>query len=216
MKRTVKTGLCMAFMLVCTLVQPAFSQTLKEFFSSSETPTIYLGIDFTKARLIDDATANQMDIRDRLFASINEVVVNEAKKFDLNKAFHKTNVDHDLGLVAKRNLKVDAEQIKSTNTGDFNRLKQEDITALVKGFDFADKKGTGILFVMEGMSKSFKKAAIWVTLIDIKSKKVLLTERIESKMAMAIGFRNMWASTIKNLIDDIEDKKYDEWKSKNQ
>jgi hypothetical protein len=216
MKRTVKTGLCMAFMLVCTLVQPAFSQTLKEFFSSSETPTIYLGIDFTKARLIDDATANQMDIRDRLFASINEVVVNEAKKFDLNKAFHKTNVDHDLGLVAKRNLKVDAEQIKSTNTGDFNRLKQEDITALVKGFDFADKKGTGILFVMEGMSKSLKKAAIWVTLIDIKSKKVLLTERIESKMAMAIGFRNMWASTIKNLIDDIEDKKYDEWKSKNQ
>jgi hypothetical protein len=216
MKRTVKAGLCMSFMLVCMLVQPAFSQTLKEFFGSSETPAMYLGIDFTKARLIDDATANQMDIRDRLFASINDLVVNEVKKFDLNKVFHKTNVDHDLGLVAKRNLKVDAEQIKSTNTSDFRRLKEEDITALVKGFDFADKKGVGILFVMEAMSKSAKAAAIWVTFVDIKSKKVLLTERIESKTGMAIGFRNYWASAIKNLLDTIEDKKYSEWKSKYQ
>lgn len=216
MKCNVKTGFFMSFMLVCALAQPAFSQTLKEFFNSSETPAMYLGIDFTKARLIDDATANQMDIRDRLFASINDLVVNEPKKFDLNKVFHKTNVDHDLGLVAKRNLKVDAEQIKSTNTGDFHRLKEEDITALVKGFDFADKKGVGILFVMEAMSKSAKAAAIWVTFVDIKSKKVLLTERIESKTGMAIGFRNYWASAIKNLLDTIEDKKYSEWKSKYQ
>jgi len=216
MKFIIKAGLFMSFMFLSMLAQPAFSQTLKEFFSSSETPAIYLGIDFTKARLIDDATANQMDIRDRQFAGINDVIVNEAKKFDLNKTFHKSNLDHDLGLVAKRNLKADAEQIKSTNTSDFHRLKEDDINTLVKGFDFGDKKGIGILFVMEAMSKSAKAAAIWVTFVDIKSKKVLLTERIESKMGMAIGFRNLWVSTIKNLLNTIEDKKYDEWKRKYQ
>jgi hypothetical protein len=216
MKPSVFTGLFMTLIFSLLLARPATAQTLKDFFNSSETPTMYLGIDFTKAKLIDDATANQMDIRDRLYASINDLVVNEAKKFDLNKAFHKSNVDHDLGLVAKRNIKVDAEQIKSTNTSDFHRLKEEDISTLVKGFDFADKKGVGILFVMEAMSKSAKAAAIWATLIDIKSKKVLLTERIESKVGMAIGFRNYWASSIKNLLDQIEDKKYNEWKSKYQ
>ncbi|MEO5682584.1 MAG: hypothetical protein ABIQ88_08075 [Chitinophagaceae bacterium] len=216
MKRTARLSFLLSFIFIGMLTQSAFSQTLKEFFSSSETPSLYLGIDFTKAKLIDDATANQMDIRDRLYAGMNDVIVNEAKKFDLNKAFRKSNIDHDLGLVAKRNIKIDAEQIKSTNTSDFHRLKEEDITALVKGFDFADKKGVGILFVMEAMSKSAKAAAIWVTLVDMKSKKVLLTERTENKMGMAIGFRNMWVSTVKNLLESIEKKKYDEWKSKYQ
>ena len=34
------------------------------------------------------------------------------------------------------------------------------------------------------------------------------------KLSEDIGFRNYWASTIKNLIDDIEKKKYKEWKLK--
>jgi glycosyltransferase involved in cell wall biosynthesis len=216
MKRTVKASFFMSFIFIGMLVQPAFSQTLKDFFNSSETSALYLGIDFTRAKLIDDATANEMDIRDRQFAGINDLIVTETKKFDMNSAFHKSNIDHDLGLVAKRNEKADAEKIKSTSTSDFHRLKEDDITALVKGFDFGDKKGIGLLFVMEAMSKSGKAAAIWVTFIDMKTKKVLLTERIECKTKMAIGFRNYWASSVKSLLDEIEDRKYKEWKNKNQ
>ena len=48
----------------------------------------------------------------------------------------------------------------------------------------------------------------------MKTKKILMTERIESEVAGGIGFRNYWASAIKNLIDDIDKKKYDEWKKK--
>jgi hypothetical protein len=202
-----------AFFIVFT--QSSFAQTAKEVFNSSETPVFYLGIDFTQAKLIDDATANALDIRNRQFAGINDLVVTE-KKYDLTGAFHKSSIDHDLGLVAKRNEKVNAEEIKSTNTGDFHRLKETDINALVKGFDFGDKKGVGLLFVVEAMSKSAKAAATWVTLIDMKSKKILMTERIESKTGMAFGFRNYWATAIKNLLDIIENKKYDEWKKKYQ
>jgi hypothetical protein len=190
------------------------AQTVKEVFNSSETPIVYLGIDFTQARLIDDAGANEIDIRDRQFAGINDVVVNEPKKYDLKGAFHRSYIDHDLGPVLKRNEKVNAAAIKSTNTSDFHRLKEDDIAKLVKGFDFGDKKGTGLLFVMEAMSKSQKAAAVWVTLVDMKSKKVLMTEREESKAAMSIGFRNYWASTIHNLIESIEKRKYSEWRSK--
>ncbi|MEP7278547.1 MAG: hypothetical protein ABI813_07895 [Bacteroidota bacterium] len=216
MKRTLQNGFFMSFVGVALMAQPAYSQTLKDFFGSSETTALYLGIDFTRARLIDDATTNEMDIRDRQFAGINDLIVTETKKFDLNKAFHKSNFDHDLGAVNKRNEKADAGKIKSTNTSDFHRLKEEDINALVKGFDFNDKKGIGILFVMEAMSKSAKASAVWVTFIDMRAKKVLLTERIESKASMAIGFRNYWASSIKNLLDEIEHKKYKEWKNKFQ
>jgi hypothetical protein len=192
----------------------ANAQSLKSVFSDSQFPIVYLGIDFTKAKLLDNGNPN--DIRDRLYSSINQLIVNEPKKFDLNAAFRKGNVEHDLTAVTKNYANINLNDIISTNSGDYNRLKEADIAAVVKNLDLSGKEGVGFLFVMEAMKKIDKKgeAAIWVTFIDMKTKKVLMTERIESKASMAIGFRNYWASTIKRLIDDIEDKKYNEWKSK--
>lgn len=51
-------------------------------------------------------------------------------------------------------------------------------------------------------------AAIWVTPIDMKAKKVYMKVRIVSKRKMAIGFRNYWAATINNLLDDLQYEKY--------
>lgn len=214
MKPTVKTGLFISFMLVCALAQPAFSQTLKDFFNSESTSALYLGIDFTKAKLIDDAASDEKDIVERQYAGINEAAATDSKKQSLATAFHKPVIDHDLGLVNKRNAKIDPSQIKSTNTADFHRLKEDDIKALVKGFDFGDKKGLGILFVMEAMSKTGKAAAIWVTIIDMSAKKVLLTERMEEKVGMGFGFKNYWVIPVRRLLGDIEDDKFKEWKNK--
>ena len=214
MKRTVTTGLCMCFVFVCLLASPAFSQTLKDLFNSSETPVLYLGIDFTKAKLIDDASADEKAIVDREYAGINEVAATEGKKESVANAFHRTSIDHDLGAVNKRNAKIDPLQVKSTNTADFHRLKDDDIKTLVKGFDFGDKKGLGILFVMEAMSKTGKAAAIWVTIVDMSSKKVLMTERMEEKVGLGFGFKNYWAVPVKRLLKDIGDDKFKEWKNK--
>jgi hypothetical protein len=191
-----------------------FSQTTKEVFSNSETPILWLGIDFTKARVIEDPSAQALEIRDRYYDGINEVLINEPKKYALKDAFHKSNMDHDLGVVAKRNARVNTEEIKSSNLADFHRLKESDIIELVKGFDFGDKKGIGLLFVMEGMNKPEKAASVWVTLIDMKNKKVLLTDRVEGKTSVSFGFRNYWATSIRSVIDNIEKKKYKEWQQK--
>ena len=90
----------------------------------------------------------------------------------------------------------------------------EDINKLVRGFDFAGKKGVGLLFVVDGMSKAKKGANIWVTFIDMGTKKVLMTERMEGKATMAFGFRNYWANPLRDVINDIEKKKFKEWKAK--
>jgi hypothetical protein len=190
------------------------AQTLKEFFNDSNVPLFYLGIDFTKNKLIDDATANEQDIRERQYTGINELVITEAKKFDVKGAFHRNNVDHDLGFVNKRNEAVNAALIKSTSSSDFHRLKEDSITSLVRGFDFGDKKGIGLLLVMEAMSKSEKSCAAWVTFVDMGNKKVLMTERVEGKAGMGFGFRNYWATTVKNFLEAVEKKKYNEWKAK--
>lgn len=213
MKRMNKLKWLGAFFIFLGLTQSATAQNLKDVFNSSETSVFYLGVDFTLAKLID-ASEIATDVRDRNYPAINDLIVNEPKKYDLAGAFHKSNIDHDLGMVAKRNLKINTEEIKSTNSADYNRLKEDDIKKLVSGFDYAGKKGVGLLFVVEGMSKAKKGAAIWVTLVDMGSRKLLMTERMEGKTGMAFGFRNFWANPIRDIIEDIEKKKFSEWKAK--
>ena len=189
-----------------------FAQTAKDVFGNSETPILYLGIDFTKAKIIDEPTS-EFEIRDKYYPGINDVIVGEPKKYDLKGAFHKSFIDHDLGAVMTRNAKINAEDIKSTNTADFHKFQASDVETLVRGFDFGDKKGVGLLFVAEAFSKSEKATAIWVTLVDMKSRKVLMTERMQGKSG-GFGLRNTIATSVKNIIEEIEKTKYNIWKTK--
>lgn len=213
MKRTHKLSWLFAFVLMIGISSTSFSQTLKEVFNNSESPLTYLGIDFSKAKLLDIGNAD--DIRNRLYGSINELIVMEPKKFDLKGAFRKSDISHDFSAVNKTNSKVSPNDIISTNPSDFDRFKETDIIAIVKELELSGKDGVGLLFVMETMRKIDKKgdAAIWVTLVEMKTKKVLMTERIIVK-ATGIGFRNYWASTIKEVIEEIDKKKYKEWRTK--
>ncbi len=213
MKRTQKLSWFFAFVLMFGINTTSFSQTLKEVFNDSESPLTYLGIDFSKTKLLDLGNAD--DIRNRLYGSINDLIVLEPKKFDLKGAFRNSNINHDFGAVNKNISKVNSSDILSTNMSDFDRFKESDIAAVVNALDLSGKNGVGLLFVMEAMRKVDKKgdAAIWVTLVDMKTKKVLMTERMIAK-ATGIGFRNYWASTIKEVIEEINKKKYKDWRNK--
>lgn len=214
MKSTFKWLLPVLFVLGIGNI--ASAQTLKDFFNSSETPLLYLGVDYTKARLINDPGANSLDIKERLYSSINNVVVDEmSKNYDIAGAFQKSNVSTDISGVTARNGKINADDIKSSNMADYSRLTENDIASVVKGISISGKSGIGLVFVMEGMKKEEKKSygSVWVTLIDVKTKKVLMTERMEAEAA-GFGFRNFWASIIKKTIVAIDKKKYKEWKNK--
>ncbi len=212
MKNFLQLKWMLALLLISVTCSHLSAQNLKEVFSNTETPITYLGIDFTQARLIN-LSELPSDIRDRHYPAINDLIVNEPKKYDVAGAFNKSNINSDIGLVAKRNATINLEEMKSTNTADYNRLKSSDIDKLVSGFDFAGKKGIGLLFVMDGMSKANKGAGMWVTLVDMATKKVLLTEMIVGKTSIGFGFRNYWANPVEEVIKQIGKKKYKEWKA---
>jgi hypothetical protein len=200
-----------AFLVIASLSLKA--QSVKDIFDPSK-PIFYYGLDFTKVKIINDAEANANDIVDRQFDGLNDLMVNEAKKYDIAGAVKRADLPNDLGFVSKRNRAVKPDDIKSTNSADYDRLKEADIQTLVSGFDFGDHKGIGLLIVVESLSKSKKAAAMWWTFVDISTKKVLLTQRLEGKTGMAFSWRNYWAVPIKDVIDDVKKKKFNEWKSK--
>lgn len=194
----------------------SFSQTIQEFFNNTSTPLTYLGIDYTKNKLINDPGGNASDIKNRLYNSMNEVVVNEmGKNYNIAGAFNRGGgVNTDIAAVTERNDKINVSDIMSSSEADFNRLTESDIADCVQALSLKGKEGIGLVFVMEGMKKEEKKSygSLWVTLIDMQTKKVLMTERMEQEPA-GFGFRNFWVSVIKKSIIEIDKKKYKAWKN---
>ncbi len=193
-------------------VSAASAQTAKDVFDKSVKLT-YLGLDFTKARIIGDAAAKVDEIVENHYPNINQKVVNESKKFDIAEAFDREEVGTSLGPVNKRNAKINPDKVKSDDSDDYQAMKPEDVTALVKGFDFEGKTGIGILFVMDGFNKTKKEVSGYVTLVDMKAKKVLFTDRVEGGLGMGFGYTNVYLTGIKKMIDEVKKKKYKEWKS---
>jgi hypothetical protein len=216
MKRTQKLSWLFAFVLFFFSSTQSFSQTVKDFFNNSSTPLTYLGIDYTKNKLINDPGGNASDIKGRLYNSMNEVVINEmGKNYNIAGAFDRSSgINTDISAVTEKNEKINSSDIMSSNSGDFNRLSESDIAGCVKALGLKGKEGVGLVFIMEGMKKEEKKSygAVWVTLIDMKTKKVLMTERMEQEAA-GFGFRNFWVSIIKKTIVEIDKKKYKSWKN---
>jgi hypothetical protein len=207
-----KCYVLLGWALLMTLAVRAQS-SLKTFFNDESTPLTYLGVDFTQAKVIGES-AVPADMRDRLFPAINAVIINEPKKYDLGRAFHR-EVKTDITPTDKRNQKVDVDNIKSTDATDLNHLEPAEVAGVVKNLDLNGKKGIGLLFVMEAMSKPDKEASMYVVLTDMESKKVLLAERVNAK-AQGFGFRNYWAYTVYKALEDIRKHQYQAWKAKNQ
>jgi hypothetical protein len=197
---------------IAGLSDPVFSQTAKGIFNSGTSIT-YLGVDFTQARLINDAGASATDLKEKHFPGINQVVVNEPKKYDLEKTF-KTTVTNDISVTEKVNATLDADKIKSSSSSDENRLTAADIQNAVNQYDLTGKKGVGVVFIMEGLNKPGAKGSMYVTFIDMATKKVLLTERMVGK-AGGFGYKNYWAKSVYEVLEDIKKSKYKEWQTKN-
>jgi hypothetical protein len=201
-----------AFVLLFLTAGRSHAQTLKEFFSDETIPLTYLSVDFSLAKIEGEA-ATTSEIVGK-FEPINVVITTEAKKYDVAGSFRRSSVNNYLNAVNKLNESVNQSTLKVNGVSDLEKgLTTTDIEKQVKKYSLPAQKGIGLVFIMDGMSKTNKEAYMYVTLIDITSKKVLLTERMSGK-AQGFGFRNYWAYTIYKVLNSIDHGKYKEWKNK--
>jgi hypothetical protein len=212
-----KNKLLLAIYVILVVFVPSFVNaqaiSAKAFYNTDSISATYLGIDFTLAKLINDNASNPTVIVTQQFNGINFLIVKENKKYDVQKAYQCTNWIVDLKSVDSRNLKADPDSLMSSNDDDLTRLNVSNIEHLVANFDYGSHKGYGILLIVEGLDKTKKVATIWFTLINMDEKKVLTTERVEGKLGSGFGFRNYWASAIKNAIDRVKSKYFKEWQA---
>lgn len=184
----------------------AHAQKLKNFLDNKDSSFTWLGADFTQTKLIGDAAAKTDAIVEHDLTAINQAIVNEQKKYDIPGMFHREKYNTSITLVNKRNEAIKPDGFLSDESADFERLKPEDITKVVKSYDFSGKHGIGVLFVVEALSKTAKSAAMWLTIVDLDRKNVLMTERYVGKAnKISFGWRNYWLAPFKDVMDDVSD-----------
>jgi len=178
------------------------AQDVNNVFSTKE--IVWFGIDFSNVKFVGDTIgfAKLNDIRDRHFKAINDLFISEPEKYNPKLAFKKDKVTNDLSIVEKRNLSINIDEVLVTTE---NTLSKETIDAMINEYKPTDATtGIGVCFVMENLIKSEKNphATLYVVFFDIATKTVLISEKVSSK-ASGIGFRNFWARTALETLNNI-------------
>ncbi len=198
-------------------INTANAQTRSDVFNKDVSLT-WLGIDFTEVNFIGTAAqwqdAGEIDsdqLREKYFVAWNEIFLNEKEKYNIAEFANKNDVDYATEVVATPNAKSNRDYFEE-DAGEFRHLNEDKIKKLVSGYNFKGHKGLGLMFFVEGMHKEAKKSSVWVVYVNMSSKTVLLSERIDCK-AGGFGFRNYWAKSFYNALKAI-DGNMSKWKKK--
>jgi hypothetical protein len=204
MKSVLKNGVLFAFLSVCTARQSVSAQTKADVLNGSADIT-WLGLDFSQAKFIGPATQfkdageiTNAEFRDKYTVSWNQLYIDEQKKFNVAEMVHRPMVKYALEVTQKANSII-KKDFFGNNPNDFKTIDEKKIGDLVSNYDFQGKTGPGLLFFVEGMSKGLEEAGAWVTLVDMKTKKVLFTTYKTGKSG-GFGFRNYWAKSWYNIM----------------
>ncbi len=207
----------LSLLMVSTL--GVFAQfTAKDVFSSKT--IVWYGLNFSEAKMVgqfDQAMgagpASGSDIKNKWIPQWNSLIMTEQKNFKIKEAFQKDEVFYDITPTEKQNQNINSDDLMSFNTYTFKDAQKtaKEIVSKLKGGEKTE--GIGVTFIVESFNKSMDEAVVYVTVFDIKTKNVLILERMVGK-PMGIGLRNFWAGAMKHVIKQITTDYYNLWKSK--
>jgi hypothetical protein len=183
--------------------------TMADLFAG-KTKLVFLGLDFTQAKYIGTiGFTDPAAIQNQHMVSWNNLIEMEPKKFSLQKAFNLK--DDQYASKVEDMVKLNKSVNVANNITDSEYAITEDqVKKSVSKYSLSENDGVGVVYVVESMNKTTEKLNAWVTFIDLKTKKVLYTEKVEGK-AGGFGFRNFWAGGVYKINQEIDSKLYKKW-----
>ncbi|MCF2487288.1 hypothetical protein [Dyadobacter sp. CY347] len=203
-----KKLLLLAFVLFSAGFASA-ENTMADLFNGKAKLT-FLGLDFTQAKYVGRIGFTDPNaIQNQHMVSWNNLIEMEPKKFSLQKAFNLKDDQYVSKVedMVKFNKSANvADNITETEA----TLTEDQVRKAVSKYSLSEKDGVGVVYVVESLSKTAEKLTVWVTFIDLSTKKVLYTEKVEGK-AGGFGFRNYWAGGVYKINEAIDSKLYKKW-----
>src|SRR5450432_1526090 len=95
LKRWLYLPNCLFAFFILSVSVRAQTLSASSFFKNDTIRALYLGIDFTKAKLINDDNSKADIIQGRQFNGINDLMIKESKKYNFQGAYRRKNWDVD-------------------------------------------------------------------------------------------------------------------------
>ncbi len=197
---------------VLMLSVAAWAQTKADVFG--DVTITWLGLDFSQMHFIGSAAQwndageiTNSQLRDKYFPSWNDLFINEKDRYKVADAVNRTEVEYAIEVTRKANNSLKGNFF-TDDMNMYQTLDEKKVEGLVKKYDYMGKKGIGMLFFVEGMSKGKEASSMWVAFVDMGTKKLLLAKPIEGKSG-GFGFRNYWAKTFLMGVKEVKNN----WKS---
>jgi hypothetical protein len=190
------------------------AQDVRDLFKP-EVPLTWLGIDYSHCKLIgnfaefaDAGRRSTWQIRDSYFPKWNAIILDEPEKYDVKGMLRRGDMRYDLGMITGINSQAILAEMEVFSPVIYS---DEDIRSFVNQYEFRDADGIGIVLIAESMNKIMPEAWYHFVAIDMRSGKVILHERLRGQPG-GIGLRNYWANSVHNVISNIQEYYYWEWK----
>jgi|GEM_PF-366206 len=171
---------------------------------------VFAGIDFSKTKFVGSAFNNTTELRNKSFIEWNDILVNEKKKFNVQGFFRKNEVIYDFSGTYSRNGRRNTGDMMAYGSAPVFRKSQ--VQEILYGVSVNSSSGIGLILIAESYNKETDEAAVWVTLFDIASKKLLITDRLTGKPKGA-GMRNFWSNAIYDILIQVDKNRYRSWEN---
>ena len=188
-----------------------WAQDVSEVFSSSKTMVEFIGLDFSEVKMVgSEGFSEPAKIQNYYFGVWNGLFMSEIEKYDVKGAFMKRDMDYDLSVVEDGNDEVDfIDMVTNKNPKSFSDEKLQEMVNRYKTDKMEAK--FGLSFIVHSFNKFQERGNIYVVIFNSKTKKVLFSDKMTGE-AGGFGFRNYWARTVYNIIEQIKDGQFRKWK----
>ena len=195
----------------------ANGQSVKDLFTKSATPIYWLGIDFSHVKLIGEFSqfsewgeAGAEAIKNKYFPAWNELIIKEYTKYDIGTMIRKEDVNLKINTITEVNENAITEGMIDVSDPNYT---EADIRSWVANYPYDVQEGLGILFIAESLNKLRDYGKYHVVVINLATKEVLLHEVLKGRSG-GIGLRNYWARSYCEVMNEIRDYRYRDWKKK--
>ena len=192
-----------SFLLILFVVPspPLKAQNKGHGIFADTTRVAWLGMDFTRANFLN-LGMSKTDIKKEYIPRWNGLMGLEWDKFDIESYFGYDDVSLCFERSLDRNREVHADSIIRYSRRGMDRLSKDELEGVVSGYEGASDPSLGLLFIVESFGKFGEQdlGYIWVTFLDIRKGKLLMSERIRGN-AGGRGKVNYWINVAFEVLE---------------
>jgi hypothetical protein len=206
----------MITLLFVFLAAQIMAQKTEDIFRSDDVRISWLGIDFSHVKLIGDFSQfsgigekSASQIKNRYFPAWNKLVLHERDKYDVKGMLHRDEVFYDIKITDSLNYGTPLNDIESYNNPHYTL---EDMNKFISSYNLSGRTGIGVVFIAESLNKTDNEAYFHFVAINLTTREVLIHERLRGEPG-GIGIRNYWAGAIYDVMRQVENIYYRNWRS---